>query len=134
MPTTVIHSTYVIQFFPFYITDPALLLQCDAACRFIAVRRNAVSSSVAPRPLRPSPTTSPLQPTLFHHIRKILPPLFGKNAVPFVRNDKIHDPLDVRLFTLLLLPLASRLPYRFTLHRAYLPITQCTSQPRYIQE
>jgi hypothetical protein len=36
----------------FYITDPALLLQSDAARHFVAVRRNAVSSSVAPRPLR----------------------------------------------------------------------------------
>src|ERR1700709_2718674 len=82
MPTTVIHSTYAIQFFAFYITDPALLLQSDAARRFVAVRRNAVSSSVAPRPLRPSHTTCPLQPTFLYHIRKFLRSSFRKN--PFL--------------------------------------------------
>jgi hypothetical protein len=97
IPTTVIHSTYVIQFFLFYVTDPALLLQSDAARRFVAGRRNAVSPSIAPRPLRPSPTTYPLQPTFLHHIRKFLRSSLRKNAVPFVRNDKLHDPLDVRL-------------------------------------
>jgi hypothetical protein len=100
IPTTVIHSTYVIQFFLFYVTDPALLLQSDAARRFVAVRRNAVSSSIAPRPY-------PLQPTFLHHIRKFLRSSFSTIAVPFVRNDKLHDPLDVRLFILLLLPSTS---------------------------
>ncbi|KAJ8590831.1 hypothetical protein M405DRAFT_141410 [Rhizopogon salebrosus TDB-379] len=95
IPTTVIHSTCVIQFFPFWITDPALLLQSDAARRFVAVPRNAVSSSVAPRLLRPSPTTYPLQPTFLHHIRKFLRSSFCKNAASFVRNDRLHDPLDV---------------------------------------
>jgi hypothetical protein len=134
IPTTVIHSTCVIQFVPFWITDPALLLQSDAARRFVAVPRNAVSSSVAPRLLRPSPTTYPLQPTFLHHIRKFLRSSFCKNAASFVRNDRLHDPLDVRLFILLLLPSISRLPCRFPLHRAYLPTTQCTSLPRYIWE
>jgi hypothetical protein len=72
------------------------LLQSDATRRPAAVHPAPVIS-FTPLPHRPSPTVQQQQPAFLRTLRKLIPS-FYRNALPQVRNDESHDPLDVCLF------------------------------------
>jgi len=72
------------------------ILQSDAT-RHPAAVHPAPVISLTPLPHRPSPTVHQQQHTFVRTLRKLIPS-FHRNALPQVRNDDSHDPLDVCLF------------------------------------
>jgi WD40 repeat protein len=90
IPTTVIHSTYVILSFVCATQYP------DATTRPPTVHRHRATTSFATQ--RSKPPVVYQQPlTILRHIRKLLPSSFRRGTVLPVRNDEPCDPLDVCL-------------------------------------